>query len=365
MLMKRLRQSMDTIPGENGESVVIEKEVQEGWIAPMNTKNGSTIKDLDGTTVDVKYRVGEDNLPYQKLTERQAQKFALELKMPPPFCVDGLWFCSFILTPAHARWLLNTYCDHNRNLIFNQLSDLGNEVKSSNWFLLHTGLAFANRQLKDGQHRCVTVAESGTAVPILACLNLLKDAPEAMDQHARRSAVALSQIRGDIIPGALAATAKVVLKTNPSLTQEYGSSAAAVVRLVDKRNDDLFAFVEGSMKIPMRGISNADVKGAIVKIYGEVKGNAKLLKRLTHFMEVLKTGIVSGPGDSAAIKLRDKLVQQSQKRLTNTEKYLLTLKAIRFFLDETSTERLFLTKMDIESHKASLAKTLENRTASE
>jgi hypothetical protein len=104
---------------------------------------------------------------------------------------------------------------------------------------------------------------------------------------------------------------------------------------VEEHKESLL-WIAAHMRPTMKGITKASVLAAVARAYYHEETD-----RLEQFLHILRKGVSLGPEDSAAILLRDRLMQNE---LGVSDIWLLTNRAIKAFCESEELRRLRPTK---------------------
>lgn len=193
------------------------------------------------------------------------------------------------------------------------------DMKAGNWKLTHQGISFnSNGELNDGQHRLLGITQAGVTLPMLVTHGV--DDPEVLDSGCKRS-VADAAHYNETWAGLgtkQAATAKILLvgaKTGGG-NQLSHTELARAYQKYQKGIDFANNHVRNRVGV------TAAVKAVIARAFFTQNED-----RLREFCDILNTGVVSKAEDSAALKLRDRLLSGAR----GEDAYQLTQAALKHF----------------------------------
>lgn len=243
------------------------------------------------------------------------------------------------VTPALAeQWLARN--TKNRNLKPTRVKLYADDMARGNWRLTHEGIAFdCHGALVDGQHRLRAVIKSGQTVLMLVVANVDERSMAVIGAAAARTDYDRIVIGGEIreatrrhitIAKSMNATnwAKRSLSTSEvcEFLRTHWDAVDFAARLVIGRGD-------------VRGVTSSLVLAVMARAYYHVDRDD-----LTRFYECVYSGIIQGPHQTAAIRLRDALTVRLQRSNFNgTDRkyaYRLTENALNAFLLGRVVKRL-------------------------
>lgn len=149
------------------------------------------------------------------------------------------------LTPAlAAEWLGANH--HNRNVRPVKVRAYARDIADGRWTFAADPIRFDwNRNMIDGQHRCLAVIEAGVPIRQLVVTGLDPDAQTVMDSGARRSAADALRFKGyEHEVGTLAAVAKAWTAWDGG---QFARSAAAT--LPDLTTAEVLAWVDAHPEV--------------------------------------------------------------------------------------------------------------------
>lgn len=231
------------------------------------------------------------------------------------------------VTPAMAfTWLdKNT---HNRHVSDAVVQRFAGMMKRGQWDLTHQGIAFSPEGvLVDGQHRLWAITEAGVTIPMMVTRGVEQSSMLGIDRNYGRTPID-----------------SINLTYGSKLTKHHGAIANAMASGFNqgskaKRSDVylLHAFIEehsaaihatSEMFTPRKArICPAPVLGAVARAWYHVPKN-----RLKEFVNILLHGVMMGPEDSAAVLLRNFLLERQVGVDSATIVYAKAERAIQAFV---------------------------------
>ena len=191
----------------------------------------------------------------------------------------------------------------------------------------------------DGQHLFTSIVRSGmSSQPTFVELGYVQSEIGHFDISGLRSIAISTSSGGYSISESEAALA---------VTLEYGLFAYGTSLTRDEKIDLVkkyripIDFVINNLKTQKK--PNA-MKHAIAKVYMKIKDNPKKVSRLIEFMKVYSTKKDSGPGDRAALNLREVLLTvSSADKNTRLEIFMWTISTIESFFNKSQAARICFT----------------------
>lgn len=239
------------------------------------------------------------------------------------------------ITPDMAAYYL-THNTCNRKKKEGRIRQYARDMRLGQWTVDVGAIAFYdNGILADGQNRMQAVVDSGTAQDFLVVRGLAPEDGANIDSHTPRTAVDIAHIGGrdDITLPALAVARVVHFGGGGGKAGRLHGliSNREKTQLADKYAEHI-AFVLKVMppgKTGSRLVANGVTRGAVVR--ARLAGVPDDV--LTRFCTVLTTGFSESTKDSAAIALRNSLLEK--KAGDKPEVFLKTMSAIyRFALGQ-------------------------------
>lgn len=247
------------------------------------------------------------------------------------------------ITPEMASHWLNTLNTHNRPLKAVFVAQYAQDMREGRWEpQTHQGIAFHGNPfsdpravLLDGQNRLYAVTEAGVAVVMQVTINLPLKAQAYMDSGAVRSAMDVYKLehQSDKTDDKHAAIARAMIDP---LRRINPTRAKVVQAMIDHRKAIEFA-VKAWGSSNRRRVAMSVVKAVVARAwYTQPK------ERLERFAELILHGIAKAEHESAAILLRNWLMDTTGRHRGGTRSddvYLKTQSALRQFLDGRSVSR--------------------------
>jgi hypothetical protein len=200
------------------------------------------------------------------------------------------------------RWLSGNI--HNRKLNNARVDRMVRDMKAGRWHLTHQGVAFdPGSVLIDGQHRLWAVVLSGLTVRMRVFFNEPAENLEYIDTGTPRSdadVLTLTGRVGTVDKGRLAALRTLVWGLKPCTRLTVSEEADLLAR---HRAALDFALENLSPSSHVRGVATGTTRGVVARAYYTADVAA-----LTHFCDVLRTGMGAGDRDKPIVMLRDFLV---------------------------------------------------------
>lgn len=201
-----------------------------------------------------------------------------------------------------ARWLkCNT---SNRNLRRTQVAHFAHDMENGTWEDTHQGIAFYDDgTLADGQHRLHAVVKSGKTIKFHVTNGLPKTAGLVIDQSVRRMAHDAIRIAGgnDWIDSGVVALAKATMSnfgmdTRPQNVHE-------IIEYANKYRTNLTNVVKWTAK-KKRFFTHS----CIAASYFCALEAGEKPEKIQRFAQIMFTGQIEGPQESAVIRLREYLL---------------------------------------------------------
>jgi hypothetical protein len=214
------------------------------------------------------------------------------------------------ITPKRAEQLLNqNTC--NRGLRSGLVEKYAADMKAGRWTECAADIViYENNEIADGQHRLYAIVESGAAQEFFVKYNFPKDAALNVDTGASRSYLDNKKIaHGELV-------SKPALSATDALVTKYAEWVAKAQRHV------------ASIRI----LGRASVIAAIARAYMAGEPEDSLLR----FAEVYSKGFANGEHESAAVSLRNAVMQHAARGINNAlaerELFLKAQNAIQYFV---------------------------------
>lgn len=208
------------------------------------------------------------------------------------------------IDPAQAfSWLEGN--THNRPLSQQHVERLAQDMKSGRWRLTHQGIAFDTAGLLiDGQHRLCAIIEADLSVTMRVFFNEPPDNRHVLDTGERRSnldVLTITEQAGEV-NNMLLATLRFMLAgmSGRPKRQTPGEEAEQLSR----HRTALDFAMEHFGRAPVRGLATSETRAVIARAF--YTGDHF---RLSHFCDVLRSGVTIDESDHLTVALRDFLVQ--------------------------------------------------------
>lgn len=250
-----------------------------------------------------------------------------------------------LISPAQAQiWLTQT---NTRNRPLSQKSAVmyAKDMIAGNWYDTHQGIAFyEDGVLADGQTRLAAIVLAGRDVSMLVTRGLTIRAAVGVDAHRMRSAADHIAIAGiaDWIGDKEVSIAKIFIQLNGDTRRVSVSEITEVC----KKHREAIEFATANFSTHVKLVTSAPTKAAVALAFSHVSP-----VELQKFCRALVTGVIENVNQSAAIRLREKLLSSnglyahsSAGRLLQV---LLTERAIKAFCEGEKLRKLIAPKAHI------------------
>ena len=206
------------------------------------------------------------------------------------------------VTPELATaWMgKNTY---NRLISRHTVRKYASDMERNKWTLNHQGIAFGeDGVLVDGQHRLLAVIEAAKTVRMMVTWGADRTGIDELRVRSTQDVIKFGGMSDWITPKDIQ-TAKqmAVLFTNGN--QKVVISTTELVEFAEK-NKAAIRFSGEHFLTNKKAISTALVRASVAVAYYHVSHEC-----LSRFVDVLYTGVVQDPKESAVIRLREHLIQ--------------------------------------------------------
>jgi hypothetical protein len=243
-----------------------------------------------------------------------------------------------IVTPALAKkWLeQNT---GNRRLREPTVAQYARDMETLHWERKPVAICFLETgALGNGQHTLNAIVRSGRQQELLVARNVPRETIAAMDRGLTRTINDVANFLGAELESRKAGVARLI-RYGP---RDQGSKSFN--ELLDAYQDhaDVVDFVcSGTRKTA--GMSSAVLAVCAKAAYSQDRD------KIQRFMEVLRTGIVRGEHESAAIRLRDftRSLRGASSPSVREETYNKTMSALSNFLQGNPMSKLYGTHLDL------------------
>lgn len=243
-----------------------------------------------------------------------------------------------LITPVQATEWLETKNTRNRTLSMKRAAMYANDMTNGAWRKTHQGIAFYDDGvLADGQTRLKAVEIANMPVSMLVTFGLPQSSSLGIDNHRMRSTANQIEIDGQStwIGKCEVATARLLLRASG---KSDNRSTAQIIEYCESKKYAI-QFAGDNLRTNARSITPAAVKAAVASAFGSESNSD-----LQNFCNVLTTGIMKAENEVAAIRLRERLLQDGSAMQANgagrIEAFMLTQKAIKAFCLGQSIKRL-------------------------
>lgn len=234
-----------------------------------------------------------------------------------------------LVTPAQAKLWLAENNTRNRPLSEKTAKLYAKDMAAGDWHDTHQGIAFyEDGVLADGQTRLLALTIADRPIHLLVTRGLPLSASIGVDAHRMRSVsdqIAIAGV-GNWIDKSAVSIAKLLLEIG------HGPSRVSTTRIVEVCNEHRQAieFAASNFRTHVRLVTSAPTKTAVVLAFYHVWP-----PKLQEFCKALTTGLIDGEGQSAVIRLRERLLS-SEGAFTRSyagrhSQMMLTERAIKAF----------------------------------
>ncbi len=237
----------------------------------------------------------------------------------------------------------------NRATNWSYVSRLARDMRAGRFVCTHQGIAFdTNGKLIDGQHRLWAIIEAGVPVRMRVFFNESPDSLLCIDGNLPRCAadrITLGRTLGTVRSDELATLRAMV--GGIGLLHKRLTAHEEMELLQQHREPVLFAH-DNLGNTRLAGIANSITRAVVARAWYCVNETYTL----SHFCEVLRSGVTSTDRDPIVVMLRDQLVELHKRGTTRSvrqKQYALTTRALAaYLLDQPltvlrpSTYELFL-----------------------
>jgi hypothetical protein len=255
----------------------------------------------------------------------------------PPDCP-----CSWeLVTPALAADYLEANFDRNRNQRRRWVEILSRAMKSGEFLFTHQGIAFdEDGFLIDGQHRLAAIVDSGESHWLLVVRNIPRSHVVGIDIQARRAAHdQIRVIHSDMDPNQNDVAVARMMWSGIRQGTDWGDQllGCRLMAFMEEHWDAVCFVRSGSRRRRARA---APMRAVVARAYYHADH-----ARLLHFLDVLDSGEANGPGDFAAIRLRERVAREAVLtrggRDSRESLYRLTCSAVVAFLQFRPITKLY------------------------
>lgn len=274
----------------------------------------------------------------------------------------------YVVTPGWARWVLDTFNTHNRNVIRGAIGRYAADMRAGRWQLTHQGIALSSAPvfLIDGQNRLSAVDEAGVPVAMRVFVGLSPETQLAVDEGVVR------RVHDALTLSGVEATTKHVSVANVMLAGPATNLNCQALRMTKAqmrdfllKHRDAVYFAVAAFPSNVVGVCTAPVIGVVGRAYYHVEDR----ERLARFAKILTLNHPCGddsPGVRSVFTLRKLLTDDrggSKSRtggksgLSRAAVYQKTQRVLRAYLDDEEITRVYgvdddLFPMPAEEEKA-------------
>jgi len=203
------------------------------------------------------------------------------------------------ITPKQAQNILDNFNGRNRPIRMSHAERLAKAIADGDFRLTHQGIAFnCDGTLYDGQHRLMAIVLAKRSVQLMVTRGLDADDRAAIDLGVKREISDILGFSDNRVQKIHVAVARVVASRGENHVANK-MTVPEVSRFLYKHWDaiDFASHGKQARNFP------AVIRGAIARAW-YTEDHA----RLEQFKEVMFTGVMEGPGDIAAVRLRNSLM---------------------------------------------------------
>lgn len=239
------------------------------------------------------------------------------------------------ITPAKANAWLNRNTS-NRKLRDGVVEKYTVDMLAGKWTECIVPIVFyENGDIADGQHRLWAIVESDTTQRFFVLHGLSREAGLNIDMGLTRTLVDNARISGlnADITNEMTATARALESGNRT---GKALSNASLLAMVEKHEAALKWVCSHGPR--GKGLRNQCILAAIARAWYHVEDK----DRLARFCQVVSTGMMQDPSESAAVALRNLFLMNRNAHLNQLFRvnFLLTQAAIKAFFKGSSITRL-------------------------
>ncbi len=244
-----------------------------------------------------------------------------------------------VITPQQAQQWLDEKNTRNRPMSMPLAAMYADDMKNDRWLETHQGIAFyEDGVIADGQTRLKAITIAKKSIPMQVTFGIPIPNGLCIDIHRKRTFSNQLAMTGELpwLGKNEAATAMILMFKDGGARQSKN-----VRRVIDFCTpiEDAMVFMKARTSNSIRYITTAPVKAAIVCAYYKEDKT-----RLDEFCKVLISGIMKSGDDSAAVRLRERLISGGgalqSTGASRINIMLLTMRAISFFCKRQEVSRL-------------------------
>ncbi len=241
------------------------------------------------------------------------------------------------VTPLQAKYWLEYKNGYNRRVSAGHVKNLARDIKAGNWKVTHLGIAFDTQgQLIDGQHRLWAIVTADMPVELYVWFNASPESLKAVDRGRTRSVKDVLNISGagyDVTDYKVAALRVMV----GGVDGDADLTASEMSELLNVHGAALsFAMNHLPCVSSAIGINMSITRGVVARAtYSVDQFN------LMDFCRKLTTGIISDPGESVIVNIRQ-FLQTNRGNTQNKrwEKYAKFHRVLYAWLQGQNPSRL-------------------------
>ena len=243
------------------------------------------------------------------------------------------------VTPAIAKkWLEQNL--GNRRLRESTVDQYARDMKADNWERKPVALCFDEAgKVGNGQHTLHAIVKSGKTQDLLVARNVTRKAIAVMDRGLARTLNDVARFLGEDIESRRASVARI-LKWGPR--QQVAKSFDELLEAYQEHCDVI------DLICPHAANKAAGMNASMLAVCAKAaytRDRAKILR----FLQVMRTGMVDGEHESAAIRLRDfcRSLRGANTSASREETYNKTMSALWHFLEGKPMTKLYGTPTDL------------------
>jgi hypothetical protein len=241
------------------------------------------------------------------------------------------------VSPADAKRYLSTNTG-NRRLRGPVVKQYARDMLAGTWLFKPLAVCFdEDGVLGNGQHTLSAIIESGTTQPLLVAWGVPKAAIAKMDRGIQRTVSDVAKFMGSSFESRQASVARVIA---------YGPTDS-----MPRSFDELFAAYmehEAAIEFVCKASPRTSGFSACVLAVCARALYTQDERKISRFLEVLRTGVVEGDHESAAVKLRD--FCRSQRGASSSlrgETYRKTQTSLQSFISGRPMTKVYGTPVDL------------------
>jgi hypothetical protein len=246
-----------------------------------------------------------------------------------------------LVTPEMAATWLDRN-EANRSIRKTAVARLANDMATGYWVETNPQpiIIDPSGAVIDGQHRLSAIVKSGRAVWLFVASNVPRSTQLVIDDHIKRDVAdyAKWEMPGHKITSQHAAVARVMMRGSKS-TAFMKPSRSLVYRFMREHLPAIeFALGVFTKRVP--NVTNAMTFGVLARAF-----YSRDHDQLRRFAEVLETGQMADPKESAAATLGRWLLERSRRE--QREIYAKIERALQAFLDGEALSKVYAAKEEL------------------